>query len=430
MNVQTCPPQPVRFHEYANLFPMIQGEALDALREDIRRNGVREPIVMLGDAILDGRNRYMCARDLGMEYPVREFPGGDVLGFVVSANLARRHLSESQRASIAARVANLGHGGDRSEQAANLPLEPFAPSSVTQAEAARMLSVSERSVREAKRVHETAPPEVVQAVDDGRISVSLASQVTSLPEAAQAEVVAAPPEETRTVARDAVKRAHVANNSGNSEWYTPAEYVEVARSVLGGFDLDPASSEVANRTVKAERFFTAEDDGLAQEWPIGRIWMNPPYAKGLMDAFAERFVTEAERGSTGIVLVNNATETAWFQGLARACAALCLPRGRIRYLDATATPANAPLQGQAFVYFGPNVASFAEAFAISVRCCALRDLRWNCDLKGHSRPCRALTRGRAGARRRRYSPETALPLAFPRAPGCGRATRAPRYLRC
>ena len=158
------------------------------------------------------------------------------------------------------------------------------------------------------------------------------------------------------------KRAHVAHNSGNNEWYTPAEVIEAARAVLGGFDLDPASSETANQTVQAERFFTAEDDGLAQEWPVGRIWMNPPYAQPLMGQFATKFAAEIRRGSTGIVLVNNATETAWFHEIAAECSAICFPRSRIRFLDPEGKASGAPLQGQAIIYCGPDVFEFCEAF--------------------------------------------------------------------
>lgn len=159
------------------------------------------------------------------------------------------------------------------------------------------------------------------------------------------------------------KKAHVAQNSGNNEWYTPAQFIEAARAVLGGFDLDPASSEIANRTVKADRIFTQEDNGLKQEWPVGRIWMNPPYAQPLMGQFADRFAAEVRRGSEGIVLVNNATETAWFQTMAAECSAICFPKSRIKFVDPDGNASGAPLQGQAIIYSGPDPEVFQEAFA-------------------------------------------------------------------
>ena len=361
----------VVFHEYANLFPMLEGEALDRLREDIREHGVREPVVFLGNAILDGRNRFMCARDLGIEYPRTEFEGDDPLSFVISHNLHRRHLTESQRASIAARVANMNHGGNRKsqDQAANLPLEvplseqaaPTPPLTST-ADAAEMLNVSERSVRSARKVHDSAPPEISRAVDEGRMSVSLAAQVADLSPEDQEAVTTAAPDKVKDVAREVVKRAHVSNNSGNNEWYTPAAIIDAARAVMGGFDLDPASSEIANATVSAARIFTAEDDGLKQEWPVGRIWMNPPYAQPLMGQFASKFAAEIRRGSHGVVLVNNATETGWFQEMAAECSAICFPRARIKFLDPDGNP-GAPLQGQAIIYCGPDADAFEEAFS-------------------------------------------------------------------
>lgn len=376
MNVHTevCPPVPVTFHPLANIFPWLEGAANDALREDIRQNGIREPIVFFDGAILDGRNRYQCARDLGIAYPRREFgsdplDGTDPLAFVISLNLTRRHLTESQRAMVAQRLENMQHGGSRQrEQDANLHLERHLPLSeqakasppVTRSDAARMLNVSERSVATARKVQEQAPPEVARAVEAGRMSVSLAAQVADLPDEAKAEIIAAPPERMREVARDAVK-PHVAQNGGNNEWYTPADIIEAARAVLGGFDLDPASSEIANRTVQAASIFTAEDDGLSQEWPIGRVWMNPPYAQPLMGQFAAKYAAEVRKGSSGIVLVNNATETVWFQTIAQVSSAVCFPQSRIRFLDPEGNP-GAPLQGQAILYAGDAPDSFEAAF--------------------------------------------------------------------
>src|SRR2546430_17584816 len=64
----------------------------------------------------------------------------------------------------------------------------------------------------------------------------------------------------------------------SNEWYTPSKYIETAREVLGSIDLDPASCELANRTVKADKYYTKEDDGLSKEWH-GNVWLNPPYGK-------------------------------------------------------------------------------------------------------------------------------------------------------
>lgn len=167
---------------------------------------------------------------------------------------------------------------------------------------------------------------------------------------------------TNIIAAAEKSAAFVSHNTGNNEWYTPIGIIEAARGVLGGFDLDPASSEIANRTVKATRIFTAEDDGLAQEWPVGRIWMNPPYAQPLMGLFAAKYAAAIRGGSSGIVLVNNATETKWFQEIAAECSAICFPVSRIRFLDPDGNP-GAPLQGQAILYAGQDRAAFVAAFS-------------------------------------------------------------------
>ena len=107
---ETCPPQGARWHDYASLFPLMDDAAFRDLVEDVREHGVREPIVMFEGKILDGRNRYLAARDCGREYPVIEFTGGDALAYVVSLNLKRRHLTDSQRAMVAAKLAKLPRG--------------------------------------------------------------------------------------------------------------------------------------------------------------------------------------------------------------------------------------------------------------------------------------------------------------------------------
>jgi ParB family chromosome partitioning protein len=156
---------------------------------------------------------------------------------------------------------------------------------------------------------------------------------------------------------------HLTQNSGELEWYTPEKYIEAARAVLGNIDLDPASTDVANRIVKAEQIFTAEDDGLRQRWD-GRVWMNPPYAQPLITQFCEKLAACVRAGTVpaAVVLVNNATETQWFRAVADVAAALCFPAGRISYWYPDRSSITG-LQGQAFLYIGPDVAEFCSQFA-------------------------------------------------------------------
>lgn len=155
---------------------------------------------------------------------------------------------------------------------------------------------------------------------------------------------------------------HVARNTGESEWYTPPEYIAAATEVLGEIDLDPASCERANTIVKAKQFYSIENDGLTKEWK-GKVWMNPPYSAQLIKQFSEKFAASIENGAVtkGIVLVNNATEKEWFQRLVFFSSVIVFPSGRIRFLDSN-MKTGAPLQGQAILYAGKNPERFIQAF--------------------------------------------------------------------
>ena len=118
----------LRFHPLANVFPLLSDREHSELVADIRQRGLLEPIVLLGGLILDGRNRYRACVEAGVEPRFEEYEGSDPASYVVSLNLRRRHLDESQRALVAAKLANLTQGGDRGGnqygkwQPANLPL--------------------------------------------------------------------------------------------------------------------------------------------------------------------------------------------------------------------------------------------------------------------------------------------------------------------
>ncbi len=151
--------------------------------------------------------------------------------------------------------------------------------------------------------------------------------------------------------------------TGQNEWHTPARYIEMARAVLGGFDLDPASNPVAQETVLADTFYTEETNGLDKEWR-GRVWRNPPYAQPAISHFADKMAAEVSAGNvTGaIMLTHNYTDTHWFHTLADVASAICFTKGRIRFESPDGKKAS-PTQGQAFFYFGDKPHEFNKVFS-------------------------------------------------------------------
>lgn len=156
----------------------------------------------------------------------------------------------------------------------------------------------------------------------------------------------------------------VVKNSGNNEWYTPPQYIEAARRVMGEIDLDPASSVRANETIRAAKYFDIDDNGITQPWS-GRVWMNPPYASDLIGAFCGKLLLHVQAGDVieAIVLVNNATETEWFNALVECASAVVFHKARIRYINPNGG-SSAPLQGQAFIYCGDNPDKFLDEFGV------------------------------------------------------------------
>jgi ParB family chromosome partitioning protein len=149
------------------------------------------------------------------------------------------------------------------------------------------------------------------------------------------------------------------------EWWTPREYIDMAREVMGGIDLDPASCAEANKIVKAKRFYDTKTDGLKQPW-FGRTWVNPPYA-GNAGQFVEKLLAEKACGNVteAIALISATTvEREWFKPLWDYC--LCFHYGRIKFISPDTElidSMTSPMTGSIFIYLGHREKRFAAVFS-------------------------------------------------------------------
>jgi hypothetical protein len=177
------------FHPYANIFPLIEGDAFVEFCESIRSDErLHDKIVMLDGQILDGRNRYRACTEVGVTPHFRTFNPeveGDPLTFVISKNLHRRHLDDRQRASVAGEIAKLGRGRPPVVGEDNPPIGGFSAE-----QAGAMVNVAPRQVERARVVHDQGVPELRDAFRRGDIPVSVAEKIARLPEEIQPEAVA------------------------------------------------------------------------------------------------------------------------------------------------------------------------------------------------------------------------------------------------
>lgn len=195
----------MKTHPLAELFPLMEAEQYGALKRSIDASGLLEPIMLLEGQILDGKNRFRACSELDIVPTTVEYEGEDPVGFVLGKNLARRHLDESQRAMIGARLANLPDG----VQAASID----AP--VTQPDAAERVNASRESVQRARKVLEDGASELIRAVDYGEIAVSAAKVLARLPKDDQREIVLThDPKERREKIKAAKERAKEPKDNG------------------------------------------------------------------------------------------------------------------------------------------------------------------------------------------------------------------------
>lgn len=178
----------MKFHPFAEIFPLLDDAEFDALVADIKQHGLREHIWLYEGKILDGRNRFLACKTAKVEPQFREYKGDDALAFVVSLNVQRRHLTTSQRAMAAAEIAKLSQGERKSN----------AHKCASQNEAAQSLKVSRRSVQNAKQVIDHGSKALKEAVKSGDVPVTRAAAVVDLPKPEQLKAAKAKPAPAET----------------------------------------------------------------------------------------------------------------------------------------------------------------------------------------------------------------------------------------
>jgi N6-adenosine-specific RNA methylase IME4 len=179
----------MKFHPLAELFPLLEGQPFEELVADIKANGLHEPIIVLDDMILDGRNRWRACEQAGIAPELVRYEGDTPAAFVWSLNKHRRHMTPEQLVMTAARfMPFLKEESERRQKAGTLA--PIGAKGKSSELAANQFGVSARSVERAREVLDHGAPELIQAVERGEVSVSAAADVAELPKDEQAEIVA------------------------------------------------------------------------------------------------------------------------------------------------------------------------------------------------------------------------------------------------
>lgn len=158
----------LRQHPFSTVFPPMSDKAFGELRADIAANGLHQAIMLFEEQVLDGWHRYRACTEIGVEPEFKEFNGDEAAArkFVVSANLLRRHLDESQRGMIGARLAQLPPGRNWAK----------LPNKETVTEAADLLNVSERTIKDGRAVLDSGDAALIDEVDRGERAVSDAAK--------------------------------------------------------------------------------------------------------------------------------------------------------------------------------------------------------------------------------------------------------------
>jgi hypothetical protein len=324
-----------------NIYPEMSDEDYSALKSDIQKNGYdrKYPIWLFENSILDGWNRQKACKELNITPEYETFIGTDseAFEFVVRSN-NRRNLTPIQRACIAIE---------------SVPLFEKLKREAKERQIEGGKTKGRQLVSQAKKEDNKTDSKVAKLFQTNRTYIQKARKL----KADNPELFEKVKLGDEIIGKTNIKAVF----TGENEWYTPKEYIEKVREVLGGIDVDPASSDFAQKTVKAKIHYSILNSGLDKSW-IGTVYLNPPYSSKEINAFISKFIEEYESGNItqGIVLTNSDTDTLWYHRMAGISKAICFPRGRVKFYNKEKvgqTPT-----GQSFFYCGKNEEKFKEVF--------------------------------------------------------------------
>jgi len=290
-------------------------------------------------AILDGWNRQMICSELNIKPIYKNFSGNDsdALSFVIRSN-NRRNLNSSQRACLAqdydfllekikkeAKERQIEGGKTKVRQKI---AEPKRDDNRTDEIVAKTFNTNRTYIQKARKI-KIENPELFQKIKNGE-------------------------EKIKTTKINGIF-------TGENEWYTPFEYIAKVKRVMGRIDVDPASSDMAQKVVRAKKYYSLCTNGLTKKWK-GNIFLNPPYPTEEVAAFIRKFIIEYNCGNIkqGIILTNNFTNTDWFHKLMKIAQLACFSDGCAKFDHQEKKPSIA--HGHVFFYVGNDEDKFIKEF--------------------------------------------------------------------
>ena len=157
-------------HKFANIFPMIEGEAFEELKKDIKNQGLQQTIVLYEGKILDGRNRYKACKEIGIEPRYEEYKGNKPLEFVISGNLQRRHLTLDQRAGISSIIIVFEkEEAERRQKSGGVV--PISEQGRTIEKVSKLIGVGKNKIQQIKKLQESGQQERIDAVISGKLTL-------------------------------------------------------------------------------------------------------------------------------------------------------------------------------------------------------------------------------------------------------------------